>query len=64
MCNKCEELDKRITHHRRFVTGYLLDVVTHERISGLIRDLERQKEALHSAPSSRAEATVALYLRC
>jgi hypothetical protein len=55
MCNKCAELDKKIAHFRRFVTGYLFDPLTDERIKGLIRDLERQKQALHSAPSPAAE---------
>ncbi len=54
MCNKCVELDKKITHFRRFVTGYLFDPLTDDRIKGLIRDLERQKEAFHSAHSLAA----------
>lgn len=48
MCNKCEELDQKITRYRRFVTG-LFDPLTDERITGLIEGLERQKENLHSA---------------
>jgi hypothetical protein len=46
MCDKCKEFDEKIAHYRRFAT-YPFDALTVERISGLIANLEKQKQALH-----------------
>jgi hypothetical protein len=46
MCNRCIELEEKITHLRRF-TGHQFDDLTEERILCLIADLERSKSALH-----------------
>jgi len=45
MCDKCKELDEKISRYRRF-TAYPLDDLTAERIKGLTADLDRQKRAL------------------
>jgi hypothetical protein len=46
MCDKCDELDKKIEHYRRIRLS-IGDPVTIERIEALIADLQAQKATLH-----------------
>jgi hypothetical protein len=46
MCERCEELRKKIDHYRVFI-GQPFDALTVERIRGLIDQLERQLQAMH-----------------
>jgi hypothetical protein len=46
MCDKCEELDKKIEHYRKIILG-IGDKLTVERIEAMIGDLQAQKAALH-----------------
>jgi hypothetical protein len=45
MCEKCEDIDSRISRYRRLVAGGL-DPLTIERISVLIQELQQRKEAM------------------
>jgi len=47
MCEKCKELDEKIERYRR----YTLDVPDKdfvERVNALIKELERERAALHA----------------
>ena len=46
MCEKCTELDEKITHYRRFTTS-AFDSVTTERIQHLIDDLQQTRDSMH-----------------
>jgi hypothetical protein len=46
MCDKCDELDKKIEHYRRLV-AQMSDPLTTERVGKLIETLEAQKLAFH-----------------
>jgi hypothetical protein len=46
MCDKCEQLDKRIEHHQKLLLG-IADQLTVDRIKSLIEDLQAQKASLH-----------------
>ena len=46
MCDKCDDLDKKIEHYRRILLS-IGDQITVERLAGLIGDLKAQKAALH-----------------
>jgi hypothetical protein len=46
MCDKCEELDKKIEHYQKLLLG-IGDQLTVDRIKSLIADLQAQKAALH-----------------
>jgi hypothetical protein len=46
MCEKCEELDRKIDHVRRLAKAGL-DELTLSRFAALIEEYERQKKALH-----------------
>ena len=46
MCDKCDELDKKIAHYRRIRLS-IGDQITIERIEELIGDLQAQKATLH-----------------
>jgi len=46
MCDKCDELDKRIEHYRRILLS-IGDQITVERLAGMIGDLRTQKVTLH-----------------
>ena len=52
MCDKCDELDKKIEHYRRILLS-IGDQITVERIDAMIADLQAQKVALH--PEQRQE---------
>jgi hypothetical protein len=54
MCQKCEELDRRIEHCRRFITG-ASDALTIDRIHGLIENLQRLRASVHSADEPSVE---------
>ena len=46
MCNKCDELDKKIEHYKQILMS-INDQITVERLAGLIGDLRAQKATLH-----------------
>ena len=46
MCDKCNEIDEKIEHYRRFAEQPF-DALTVERVKSLLVDLEKQKQALH-----------------
>jgi hypothetical protein len=46
MCEKCEQLDKRIEHYQKLLFG-IADQLTVDGIKSLIADLRAQKAALH-----------------
>jgi hypothetical protein len=46
MCDKCEELDRKIEHYRLLVAR-VLDPLLNEGVGRLIEDMEAQKAALH-----------------
>jgi hypothetical protein len=46
MCDKCEELDKKIEHYRK-ISSAIGDQITVERIKAMIEDLQAQKVVLH-----------------
>jgi len=52
MCEKCTELDEKITHYRRFTTS-AFDSVTTERIQHLIDGLQQTRDSMHP-PLDRA----------
>jgi hypothetical protein len=45
MCDKCDDLDKKIEHYRRIHVNWRSDHV--ERLAGLIGDLKAHKATLH-----------------
>jgi hypothetical protein len=46
MCEKCDEIDKRIERYRQ-VERTILDQVTVDRAKEMVAELEAQKAALH-----------------
>jgi len=46
MCDKCDELDKKIEHYRK-ISSAIGDQITVERINAMIADLQAQKVVLH-----------------
>jgi hypothetical protein len=46
MCEKCEQLDKKIGHYQKLLFG-VSDQLTVDRIKSLIADLHAQKVVLH-----------------
>jgi len=46
MCDKCDELDKKIEHYRQILLS-IGDQITVERLHAMIADLRAQKAALH-----------------
>ncbi len=46
MCDKCQELDKKIEHYRSLVAR-VTDQLTNERVAKLIEEMQAQKAALH-----------------
>lgn len=46
MCEKCDEIDRKIERYRR-IQRTILDQVTVDRAKELIAELEAQKAALH-----------------
>jgi hypothetical protein len=46
MCDKCDELDKKVEHYRRILLS-IGDQITVERLAGVIGDLQAQKATLH-----------------
>jgi hypothetical protein len=46
MCDKCDQLDKKIEHYEKILVS-IGDRVTVERLMALIDDLQAQKVALH-----------------
>jgi hypothetical protein len=46
MCDKCIQLDKKIEHYERLVSG-VADELTLERLRELVREMRAQKTALH-----------------
>jgi hypothetical protein len=46
MCDKCDELDKKIDHYRLILLS-IGDQVTVDRIKVLIGDLQARKATLH-----------------
>ena len=46
MCDKCNEINKKIAHYRGFI-GKLQDQLFHEGLAKLIAELEAQKDELH-----------------
>lgn len=46
MCEKCEDLDKKITRYTEFLRQRL-DNLTSERIKEAIREMRQHKAALH-----------------
>ena len=53
MCDKCDELDKKVDHYRLILLS-IGDQVTVDRIKVLIGDLQGQKATLHPGQSSKA----------
>ena len=47
MCDRCDELDKKIEHYRKLV-AQLPDPLTAERVGKLIETMEAQKVAFHT----------------
>jgi hypothetical protein len=52
MCDKCEELDKKIERYRKIILG-ICDQPTVERIEALIGEMQAQKAALHPEQKQR-----------
>jgi hypothetical protein len=46
MCEKCDEIDKRIERYRQ-VERTILDQITVDRAKEMIAELQTQKAALH-----------------
>ena len=46
MCDKCDELDAKIEHHRRLASG-ILDRITLDGIAARIKEMEAQKVQFH-----------------
>jgi hypothetical protein len=46
MCDKCNQLDKKIEHYERLALG-MADELTLERIRKSVREMRAQKAALH-----------------
>jgi hypothetical protein len=46
MCEQCQQIDEKIRRARKLATGGF-DSLTVERITQMIRDLERSKDAIH-----------------
>jgi hypothetical protein len=46
MCDRCEELDKKIAHYRQMIAR-VLDPLLTEGVGKLIEEMEAQKAAFH-----------------
>jgi hypothetical protein len=51
MCEKCNEIDKKISHYREFLK-HPFDSVTVERIASLVRELEQRKASIDCSAAS------------
>jgi hypothetical protein len=49
MCDKCDEIDKKIEHYR-LIVRQILDPEFNDRAKELIAQLEADKAALHPKP--------------
>ena len=47
MCDKCQELDKKIEHYRGLVAR-VTDQLTKDRVEKLIEEMQARKVAFHS----------------
>ena len=54
MCGKCEELERKIEHCRRFTSG-ASDPLTIDGINRLIEDLQRIRASMHPAIAPSVE---------
>jgi hypothetical protein len=54
MCDKCEQLDRRIEHYQKLLLG-VGDQLTVDRIKSLIADLRAQKAAIHPEPEQKQQ---------
>ncbi len=55
MCEKCKEIDEKISHYRRFAT-YPFDRLTTERIVSVIAELQQMRDSMHPSISPPSEA--------
>jgi hypothetical protein len=46
MCDKCEEVNRKIEHYR-ILMSRIPDQLTNERVQKLIEDMQAEKAALH-----------------
>ena len=46
MCDRCEELDKKIAHYRQIIAR-VLDPLLNERVGKMIEEMEAQKATFH-----------------
>jgi hypothetical protein len=46
MCDKCDELDRKIEHYNR-IAGSINDQLTIDRIKELVEEMHAAKAALH-----------------
>ena len=46
MCDRCEELDKKIAHYRQIIAR-VLDPLLNERVGKMIEEMEAQKVTFH-----------------
>ena len=51
MCDRCKPLDEKIEHYKKVISA-MTDQLTIERITGLVRDMQTQKAALHPQPAA------------
>jgi len=48
MCDQCDQLQKQISHYRRFLSQRF-DPLTEQRMKATIIELEQRKDAIHKA---------------
>jgi hypothetical protein len=53
MCEKCDQIDKKIEHYRQMMRA-IPDQLTVDRTEELITEMEAQKAALHPKPELAA----------
>jgi hypothetical protein len=46
MCDRCDELDRKIEHYKR-ISASISDQLTIDRIRGLVEQMQALKAALH-----------------
>jgi hypothetical protein len=52
MCDKCDELDRKIEHYNR-IAGSINDQLTFDRIKELVEEMRTRKAALHISGNTK-----------
>jgi hypothetical protein len=52
MCGKCDEIDEKIAHYNRLLSG-ITDRIARDGIASLIEEMNAEKAGLHPKPEEQ-----------